>query len=75
MLIEKGKTRQSVCRGSDREFLAWFPQRMTKGEAIELQRGNLVVLGSELELKSNEIRLKRPSDVTERAPEEPISSF
>lgn len=56
-LFEKGKTRQSVCRNSNREYLTW----MTKSEeAPLLPRGEVVVVESELELKSNELRSLPP---------------
>lgn len=63
MLEEKGKTRQALCRNSDREFLAWFPQRFAKGESLSIERGALVSLHEGLEKRSNEIRLKSPEDV------------
>lgn len=73
MLVEKGKTRQSICRGPAREFLAWFPQRLEAGESIELQRGNLVRFNAdELEPKSNELRIKRPDSIREIRPEDSI---
>jgi hypothetical protein len=72
MLVEKGKTRQSVCRSPDREFLAWFPQRMEKSEIIELQRGSLVELVGPLEQKSNELRVKTPLAISERRADEKI---
>lgn len=66
-LEEKGKTRQSICRGTEREFLAWFPQRMNPKpgheQALELERGHLVQFNRELEKKSNELRLKDDSDI------------
>lgn len=75
-LEEKGKTRQSVCRGEEREFLAWFPQRMNKDEnlRLELDRGSLVRLEEEgLKRKSSEVRLKAPSQIRELLPDEPPS--
>ncbi|HVK60120.1 MAG TPA: small ribosomal subunit Rsm22 family protein, partial [Bdellovibrionales bacterium] len=42
MLEEKGKTRQAICRGDEREFLSWFPQRLPKNESIEFERGVIV---------------------------------
>ncbi len=55
-LEEKGKTRQLICRGPQREFLAWFPNRLKAD--LELKRGDLVRLG-ELEPKANELRVKQ----------------
>lgn len=53
-LLEKGKTRQLVCRGEKREFLAW----MHKNKTVQtLQRGDLVQLPPDLEQKSNELRI------------------
>jgi hypothetical protein len=70
MLVEKGKTRQSVCRGSEREFLAWFPGRMK--DEIHLERGSLVRLKEGLTKKSAEIRLSDAGSVGELSPLEPI---
>lgn len=53
-LKEKGKTRQLICRGTDREFLAWMHKN--KNEQI-LPRGELVTLPPDLEQKSNELRV------------------
>jgi ribosomal protein RSM22 (predicted rRNA methylase) len=52
-LFERGKTRQMICRNSDREFLAWLhrhgePQTFLKGEVIEPLA---------FEKKSNELRV------------------
>ncbi|MES2854595.1 MAG: small ribosomal subunit Rsm22 family protein [Bdellovibrionota bacterium] len=63
MLEEKGKTRQAVCRNPEREFLSWFPQRLAKGESIELERGLIVELEEGLEKRATEIRLKSPSNI------------
>jgi hypothetical protein len=64
-LEEKGKSRQSVCRGTEREFLSWFPERMAKAKlgSIELDRGVLVQLREDLELKGSEIRMPAPDAV------------
>jgi ribosomal protein RSM22 (predicted rRNA methylase) len=70
MLIEKGKTRQSLCRSSEREFLAWFPQRMRKGDLISLERGSLVELNANLEKKSDEVRLTDSNQVRELSSDE-----
>lgn len=67
MLVEKGKTRQSLCRSPEREFLSWFPQRMPKPTKeipeLDLQRGYLVRLSPDLEKKSQEVRLKSASQL------------
>ncbi len=51
-LHEKGKTRQLICRGSDREFLSWM---LRNGEAPELSRGDRIYVDG-FEKKSNELR-------------------
>jgi len=53
-LKEKGKTRQLICRGPEREFLAWMHKN--KNEQT-LSRGELVALPNDLESKSNELRI------------------
>ncbi len=53
---EKGKTRQLVCRGEKREFLTWMHKQI---EAQTFARGELVQIPEDVELKSNEIRLKK----------------
>lgn len=58
-LEEKGKTRQLVCRGDQREFLTWMhktlkPQTLARGELIRLPAVE------EMDLRANELRLKRP---------------
>ena len=52
-LKERGKTKQMVCRGEEREFLSWFNKRE---EVPYINRGALVKLPKELEKKSNELR-------------------
>lgn len=54
-LKEKGKTRQLVCRGEEREYLSWLDRY---GEAQELSRGELIDWPKDFEKKANEIRLK-----------------
>ena len=54
-LEEKGKTRQLVCRGPEREFLSWMHRN---GEAPEIPRGVLIDAPTDFEIKSNELRLK-----------------
>ncbi|MBX2988707.1 MAG: hypothetical protein KF802_12500 [Bdellovibrionaceae bacterium] len=55
-LGEKGKDRQMVCRGEEREFLAWMHRQ---GPAPEWPRGALVQLPEGLKKTSNEIRVDR----------------
>ncbi len=73
-LPEKGKTRQAVCRSSQKEFLSWFPQRMPKGESLELERGSLIEIKTQdLEVRGLEVRLKSSHDVRELATDERLS--
>lgn len=51
-LNEKGKSRQLICRGPDREFLSWMHRN---GEPPEYNRGDRVII-EEFEKKSNELR-------------------
>lgn len=55
-LEEKGKTRQLACRGPEREFITWMHKEI---KAQTLPRGELVTLHNDIELKANEIRLKK----------------
>lgn len=56
-LFEKGKTRQLMCRGSEREFLAWLNK---KGEAPVIPNGALIDSLDGAELKSGEVRPTGP---------------
>ena len=63
-LNEKGKTRQMLCRGENREFLAWMHKdwSVKKGDIPELFRGDFFELPASVtqyDLISNEIRLKK----------------
>jgi hypothetical protein len=71
-LNEKGKSRQALCRSSEKEFLAWFPQRFKTKTEIEMSRGSLVRLGPGLERKSQEVRFKDPDDIYEFGTDERI---
>ena len=51
---EKGKTRAMVCRGEEREFLSWLDRDNID---LQLERGDVVALSSELEKKGNEVRV------------------
>lgn len=53
-LHEKGKDRQMVCRGPEREFLAWMHKNKN---SQNLPRGILVELPSDLQKVSNELRV------------------
>ena len=51
---ENGKTKQLVCRGPAREFLAW----LHRNKSVQtLPRGELVHLPTDLQHKSNELRV------------------
>lgn len=56
-LYEKGKTRQSVCRNSDREFLSWLTR---DGEVERIESGALIELPKDIMIKGNEIRMPSP---------------
>lgn len=56
-LPEKGKTRQLLCRGSDREYISWLHKQTP---AQVMPRGELIILPEEYEKKSNELRLQDP---------------
>lgn len=53
-LKEKGKTRQLVCRGTEREFLSWLDRHKN---SQELPRGIRVKLPDGLEKQGNELRV------------------
>lgn len=61
-LKERGKTRQMICRGDKREFLAWFPKRQ---DVPYIPRGSLIELPEEIQEKSNEIRTKQDIKIIE----------
>lgn len=54
-LFERGKVRQAVCRGPEREFLAWLTRG---GEPATIPHGELIELPIETEKKGNELRPK-----------------
>lgn len=54
MLKEKGKNRQMVCRGPEREFLAWLHKNKIEQE---IPRGVLIDLPPDLQKVSNELRV------------------
>lgn len=57
-LIEKGKTRQMVCRSFQREFISWLHK---ESEKFELPRGEIVSILEDVVKKGSEIRIrKRP---------------
>lgn len=54
-LHEKGKTRQMVCRGPEREFLSWLQK---EGTPPFIPHGALIPDLGEVENKANELRVK-----------------
>lgn len=55
-LKEKGKDRQMICRGPDREFLAWMHKFKIQQE---IPRGALIDIPEGLQKVSNELRLQQ----------------
>ncbi len=53
-LVEKGKTRQMICRGPHREFLTIMDRT---GIEFELKRNQLIQIENGVEKKSNELRI------------------
>ncbi len=53
-LYERGKVRQAVCRGENREFLTWLTRH---GEPTPIPRGQRLPLPLNIELKGNELRM------------------
>lgn len=55
-LKEKGKDRQMICRGPDREFLAWLHKTKL---SQEIPRGVLVNIPDDIQKVSNELRVSQ----------------
>ena len=53
-LKEKGKDRQMICRGPDREFLAWMHKNKLQQD---IPRGTLIEVPDTLQKVSNELRV------------------
>jgi ribosomal protein RSM22 (predicted rRNA methylase) len=53
-LFERGKIRQAVCRGPEREFLSWLTRH---GEPTLIARGKLIEIPEGTEERGGEIRL------------------
>lgn len=53
-LKEKGKVKQAICRGTQREFISWLTKN---GEPPFIERGSLIQIPEEVEVKGNELRL------------------
>lgn len=64
-LKEKGKSRQLLCRGRDREFFAWLDRH---GDFPANPRGELVQVPAAFEAKSNELRLREGLTFFHRPP-------
>ncbi|MGE5085034.1 MAG: small ribosomal subunit Rsm22 family protein [Bacillota bacterium] len=56
-LKEKGKDRQMICRGPDREFLAWMHKNKIQQD---IPRGVLIEVPDSLQKVSNELRVTVP---------------
>ena len=56
LMHEKGKSRQLICRGENREFLAWLTK---EGTPQEIPRGELIEIPIGIEKKSNELRVRQ----------------
>lgn len=54
LLMEKGKARQMICRGENREFLSWMSRN---GEPQEIPRGALISAEIPAEQKAQELRI------------------
>lgn len=59
-LQEKGKDRQMICRGPDREFLAWMHKNHIEQE---IPRGVLIEIPESIQKVSNELRVQTPIKV------------
>lgn len=55
LMREKGKARQMICRGPEREFFAWLERNH---EPQVIPRGQLCEMPKEFDIKSNELRPK-----------------
>ena len=64
-LIEKGKNRQAICRSNEREFFAWFPQRV-KHNIFNYTHGELAFLNTETQKKSNELRINEKDVIKQK---------
>jgi hypothetical protein len=57
---EKGKSRQLICRGPDREFLSWLDR---DGPVPELYRGEIFTISSDYRKIANEVRRSLSSNI------------
>ena len=51
---EKGKTRQMICRGPNREFMSWLHRDQI---SLKLHRGDLLRISDTVEHRANELRI------------------
>ncbi len=58
-LFERGKIRQSICRGPHREFLSWLTRY---GEPELIARGSRIEIPATAEIKGQEIRMTPKTD-------------
>ena len=58
-LNEKGKVRQALCRGDQREFMSWLKRF---GEASPYPSGELIDLPESITIKGNELRMNMPHE-------------
>jgi hypothetical protein len=65
-LEEKGKDRQMICRGPEREFLAWMHKTKLRQE---IPRGVLIEMPSEAQKVSNELRVTQEIKILSRVEE------
>ncbi len=56
---EKGKTRQMICRGPQREFLSWLHRTQI---SLKMKRGDLLQIGK-VDQRSNELRVNDASEI------------
>lgn len=61
-LKEKGKDRQMICRGPDREFLSWMHKHQLRQE---IPRGALIEMPTEINKVSSEIRIDKEIKLVE----------
>ena len=58
-LKERGKTKQLVCRGEQREFLSWLHKQ---GEPKTFYRGEVTSVPADIPKKGNELRVSQSTD-------------
>jgi|GEM_PF-2533361 len=58
---EKGKTKVAICRGESPEFMSWLKKSKLD---LQLNRGDLVELPNQLQIKGQEVRIEEPTKTT-----------